>query len=486
MSPQRLMMPVVKVCSFTIAVFGLSLMLPLATAWIYSSDNAAAYTLVLLICESLALAGAIATWNYQIHALTPRHMFLITSVSWLLMSLLGALPLLLTDTVFSLSDAVFESTSGLTTTGSTVLTGLDNLPADILLWRSMLQWIGGLGVIAMAVAILPFLRVGGMRLFQTESSDWSDKALPRAKTMISRIIYFYLVLTALCTGAYMLAGMDSFHAINHAMTTLSTGGFSTSDNSFAQFDDLGSHWVAIVFMMIGALPFTLYVQSLSQRRWLLWKDQQLRGFVLIVIAACLVLSLYQILVNHQAPLRALTLSSFNLISVISTTGFASGDYSHWGPFAAALFFFATFMGGCSGSTSGGVKMFRFQLLAISLKESLSRALHPRAVVPRRYNGHKVDDAILLSSVAYLFVMLISLMLITLLLSFSGVDFDTALTGASTALMNVGPGLGELIGPAGNFASLSDASKWILSVGMLLGRLEFITVLVLFTPAFWRS
>lgn len=478
-------MPVVKVCSFTLALFGLSLLLPLAIAALDHSSNTAAYTAVFLICESLALSGTLASWDYQISALTPRHMFLITSLSWLMMSLLGALPILLTGTVSTLTDAVFEAVSGLTTTGSTVLTGLDAMPADILLWRSLLQWLGGLGVIAMAVAILPFLRVGGMRLFQTESSDWSDKALPRANSTIRRIIYFYLLLTALCTGAYMLAGMDSFHAVNHAMTTLSTGGFSTSDSSFAQFGDLGSHWVAIVFMMIGSLPFGLYVHSLARRRWLLWQDQQLRSFVLLVIAGCLVLSSYQILVNHQPPLRALTLSSFNLISVISTTGFASGDYSHWGPFAAALFFFATFVGGCSGSTSGGIKMFRFQLLAISLRESFSRALHPRAVTQRNYNGRKVDDAILLSSVTYLFVMMISLAVITLLLSLSGVDFDTALTGASTALMNVGPGLGELIGPAGNFASLSEASKWILCAGMLLGRLEFITVLLLFTPAFWR-
>lgn len=486
MHTQRLMMPVIKVCSFTIAVFGLSLSLPLATAVIYNSGNAAAYAGVLLLCQGLALVGAAASWRHPIVSLSPRHMFLITSLSWLLMCLLGALPLLLSGAVNSLGDAVFEATSGITTTGSTVLTGLDTLPADILLWRSMLQWLGGLGVIGMAVAILPFLRVGGMRLFQTESSDWSDKALPRAKTMISRIIYCYLALTALCSAAYMLAGMDSFHAINHAMTTLSTGGFSTSDNSFAQFNSLGSHWVAIVFMLLGSLPFNLYVHSLSQRRWLLWQDQQLRAFMAIVIAACLLLSLYQILVNHQPLVRAITLSSFNLVSVISTTGFASGDYSHWGPFAAALFFFATFIGGCSGSTSGGIKVFRFQLLAISLKESLARAIHPRSVSPRRYNGQRVDDAILLSSVAYLFVMLISLMLITLLLSISGLDFDTALTGASTALMNVGPGLGELIGPAGNFAALSEVSKWILSAGMLLGRLEFMTLLVLFTPLFWRG
>ena len=486
MGSRQLWMPVIKVCSFTVAVFCLALLVPLTMAILDGSENGSAYAAVLLICESLALSGTMASWNFQITALTPRHMFLITSLSWLAMSGLGALPLLLTETTLSISDAVFESVSGLTTTGSTVLTGLDGMAADVLLWRSLLQWIGGLGVIAMAVAILPFLRVGGMRLFQTESSDWSDKALPRAKSMISRIIYLYIAMTGLCTLAFLYTGMDGFHAINHAMTTVSTGGFSTSDSSFAQFDRLSTHWVAVVFMLLGALPFSLYVQSLAHRRWLFWKDQQLRGFVMLVVAASLVLSVYQIALNHQPPLEALTLSTFNLVSVISTTGFASGDYSHWGPFAVALFFFATFLGGCSGSTSGGVKMFRFQLLAISMKESFQRALHPRAIVQRRYNGRKVDDAILLSSVAYLFVMLISLLVITLLLSLSGVDFDTALTGASTALMNVGPGLGELIGPAGNFASLSDASKWILSVGMLLGRLEFITLLVLLTPAFWRG
>ena len=482
----KLLLPVTRVTSFILALFGLTMLLPLLVAVVDQGGNVTAYIKAIAITETLAAIGWFASQRRAIHTLTPRQMFLITTASWILICLAGALPLAFTPHPLRISDAVFESVSGLTTTGSTVLSGLDFMPRDLLLWRSMLQWIGGLGVIGMAVAILPFLKVGGMRLFQTESSDWSDKSVPRSRNMVTLIIYVYFALTLCCTLSYMLAGMDAFTAVNHAMTTISTGGFSTSDKSFAQFASLGAHWVAISFMVMGAIPFTLYVHFLLRRQWQVFNDQQLRGLFAILLLSSLMIAVYHGQRDHLDLAHALTLATFNLVSVVTTTGFASGDYSTWGPLALTGFFFAMFIGGCSGSTSGGIKVFRFQLFFIMLRESLTRGVHPRASLRRFYNGRPVDDAILMTAVAYIFLALISFVVITLALSLCGLDLVTSLTGSATAIMNVGPGLGNTIGPAGNFSSLPDTAKWILSAGMLLGRLEFTTVIIVLTPSFWRA
>lgn len=486
MTQSTLIKPVLKVCSLILLVFGLLMTVPLLMAIIYHTGNTAAFSNSIALTVGLAAGGWLLSRSHRINMLNPRQMFLITTSSWLLISLTGALPFLLIPGFSSITDAVFESVSGLTTTGSTILTGLDTMPHDILVWRSMLQWVGGLGVIGMAVAILPFLKVGGMRLFQTESSDWSDKAIPRSRTMVTMIIYVYIILTFLCTLAFMFTGMDSFHAVNHAMTTISTGGYSTSDSSFAQFADLGSHWVAITFMILGALPFAIYVHFLMKRNWRVFNDQQIRGFLLTIAIISVIITLHLMSESGIDLLHAFTYATFNLVSVITTTGYASGDYSQWGELAVAAFFFAMFIGGCSGSTSGGIKIFRFQLLFMMMQESIVRAVHPRAMIRRYYNGRAVDDSIVLSAVTFVFIMLVSLVIITLLLAFSGLDLVTSLTGASTALMNVGPGLGDIIGPAGNFSSLPDSSKWILSVGMLLGRLEFMTIILVLTPTYWKS
>jgi trk system potassium uptake protein len=486
MTQFTLIKPVLKVCSLILLVFGLMMTVPLLMAVIYHTGNTAAFSNSIALTVGLAAAGWLLSRSHRINMLTPRQMFLITTTSWVLISLTGALPFLLIPGFCGVTDAVFESVSGLTTTGSTVLTGLDTMAHDVLVWRSMLQWVGGLGVIGMAVAILPFLKVGGMRLFQTESSDWSDKAMPRSRTMVTMIINVYIILTFLCTLAFMLTGMDSFHAVNHAMTTISTGGYSTSDSSFAQFADLGSHWVAITFMIFGAMPFAIYVHVLIKRNVLAFRDQQIRGFLLTILVISIIITLHLMSETGIDFIHALTYATFNLVSVITTTGYASGDYSQWGNLAVAAFFFAMFIGGCSGSTSGGIKIFRFQLLFMMMQESIVRAVHPRAMIRRYYNGRAVDDSIVLSAVTFVFIMLLSLVVITLMLAFSGLDLVTSLTGASTALMNVGPGLGDIIGPAGNFSTLPDSSKWILSVGMLLGRLEFMTIILVMTPTYWKS
>jgi trk system potassium uptake protein TrkH len=418
-------------------------------------------------------------------ALTLRDAFVLTTASWIVISIFGALPFVYAGLGISYTDAFFETISGLTTTGSTVLVGLDTLPRAILLWRALLQWMGGLGIIAMAMAILPFLRVGGMHLFHTESSDRLDKVLPRPAAVARAIGLVYLGLTALCAWAYFLAGMTGFEAITHAMATLATGGYSTSDASFAHFGP-AAQWVGILFMTAGGLPFALYVRAVRGEPSALWCDSQVRAFLVTTMIMVLPIALWLWFSGAYGPIEALRLAAFNLVSIITTTGFAATDYSTWGGFPVFVFFLATFVGACSGSTSGGVKLFRFQIMAIAIRRQIRRLVQPHAVLPRRYNGRPVTDEIVLSVIAFIAAYFGSIALVALVLAGLGLDPVTSFTGAATALGNVGPGLGEIVGPAGNFGPLPDAAKWVLSLAMLLGRLELFTVLVLLTPGFWRA
>ena len=416
---------------------------------------------------------------------TTRQLYLLTACSWLLLILLSALPIYFGPVSTTIANAIFESASGITTTGSTIFVGIESLPHSLLLWRSVLQWIGGLGVIGMAVIVLPFLRIGGMRLFQAESSDWSDKSLPRFQDFAYAIGLFYLAITCFCVTAYFWAGMTWFDAVNHAMTTVSTGGYSTSDASMARFE-APVLWVGILFMLLSSLPFTIYVGLFVQRRWSALRDQQLVGFLIIVAMVVLVLSLERSLNTDQSLKQILTQVTFNVVSLITTTGYASANYTEWGTFTLVIVFFVTFIGGCSGSTSGGMKIFRFQLSWLFLKEQIYRLIHPNAVILLKYNRKVVSEDVMSAVIAFSFLFFITLALVSVMLALTGLDFVSSVTGALTALTNVGPGLGPLIGPAGNFATVSIAAKMILSMTMVLGRLELLTVMVLFTPVFWRA
>ncbi len=278
--------------------------------------------------------------------------------------------------------------------------------------------------------------------------------------------------------------MTWFEAINHAMTAIATGGYSTSDNSMGNFGP-AAHWVAVVLMLAGSLPFTLYVATIRGNRTALIRDEQVRGFLSILAVTCLLFSLWLWLHSNYAYLDALRIVTLNVVSVVTTTGFALGDYSQWGDFAVMVFFYLTFVGACSGSTAGGLKIFRFQVAYTLLRGGLKQLVHPRAVFKQKYNGHNLDEDIVRSILTFSFFFTITIGLIALLLAMIGLDWITALTAAATAVCNVGPGLGPIVGPAGNFASLPDSAKWLLTIGMLLGRLEILTVLVLVTPAFWR-
>jgi len=415
-----------------------------------------------------------------------RQGFVLTTLAWVAMSGFGALPFLFSDVVSGYPNAFFEAVSGFTTTGSTIMVGLDQMPPGILLWRSILQWLGGIGIIAMAVAMLPFLGVGGMQLFRMESSDRSDKAVPRARQLAASLFAIYVAASALCALAYWALGMTFFEAVCHAMTTIATGGYSTTDSSFGKFDSPALHWTATLFMLVGAFPFVLYLNALRGRPGELFGNAQVRGYIILVGCAVLAAALWIWLTRDIALPKALTLAAFNVVSVVTTTGYASADYMEWGNFAIMLFLVLTFIGGCAGSTSGGIKYYRLHILADYVIKRIRQLPYPSSVSPSSYDGRPLSPDIRLAIATFFFLYVVTVGAIAFLLALFEIDFLTSLSAAATAVGNVGPGLGPIIGPAGNFASLPDAVKWILSFGMLLGRLELFTVIVLFSRAFWRS
>jgi trk system potassium uptake protein TrkH len=475
--------PIMFVTGLVLSKLSLLMLAPLALGMAYDEPDYVEFFYTIVVTQTVAFA--LIRWGKKPNfKLSVRGMFLLTTTVWLIACIFGALPLYRIDHI-SFTDAFFETMSGLTTTGSTVLAGLDDMPKSALLWRSMLQWLGGIGFIVLSVAILPFLNVGGMRLFQTESSDWSDKNTPKTKNVASNMLKVYLLLSILCAGAYHLTGMDWFEAINHAMTTISTGGYSTSDESMAHFSN-ASHWVGSVFMLLGGLPFLLLVQSLRHKdpRYI-WRDAQVRGFVSLILIVGGMMSIWLWLHGTFPLLDALRISIFNIISIVTTTGYGLTDFSHWGNFTTVLFIFLMLVGACSGSTSGGIKIFRFQLASGLFSRQLKQLVHPNGIYPHRYNGRVVSEQHIRSLVAFIFAFFFTLILLASGLALLGLDPITALSGAMTALANVGPGLGRVIGPDHNFHLLPDSAKWLLSLGMLLGRLEVLTVLVLFLPAYWR-
>ncbi len=439
-----------------------------------------------LLTAATAAACFFAGWRRKF-SLSTRQLFVMTTMSWFMVSGFAALPFALTPLDIDYADAFFEATSGLTTTGSTVLTRLETLPPSILLWRGLLQWLGGIGIIVFAIAVLPFLEVGGMRLFHTESSDWSDKLMPRARDIIKAVGAVYLGFTAVVVASYWLAGMLPLDAVVHGMTSIATGGFANYDASIGQYANQPVIlWLGSVFMLMGALPFLLYVRFIRGDRGVLWRDQQVRGFLTFVGVLVIVFSLYRAVFQHEDWFQSFTHTAFNVISIITTTGYASEDYSAWGSLAFTMFFYLTFIGGCSGSTTGAIKIFRFQIAMMMFMNQVKWMLHPRGVFVNRYNGRLIGDDIGRSVVAFSFFYALTVAVLAMGLAAMGLDLTTSLSGAATAVSNVGPGLGEIIGPAGSFAPLPDGAKWLLAFGMLLGRLEIFTVLIILTPAFWRN
>lgn len=420
-------------------------------------------------------------------ALTLRQTFLLTSVSWVLVGAFATLPFRLSDQLdLSTADAVFEAMSGLTATGATVIVGLDTLSPGLLLWRSLLQWMGGIGIIAMGIAVLPVLRVGGMQLFRSESSERYEKVVPRASELVAAVMWIYSLLTLCCAACLALAGMSPFDAVNHAMTTLSTAGFSTRDASIGDWNNPVIEWILVVFMMAGGVPMARFVSALRGDLGPIWRDTQVRWYLGFMAVVSLVMAAWLYATLDLPVDDAVRLSTFNVVSVVTTTGFVSGDYGLWGPTAIMVFLILSTIGGCTGSTTGGIKIFRFEVLFMVLRVQIHRLYTPHRVLPLRYNDRSVDADVMISVMSFGFVYMTSIFLVALALGGFGLDLVTALSGAASAIGNIGPGLGPIIGPSGTFQPLPDNAKWLLSGAMLLGRLEFFTLLVLFGRAFWRG
>ena len=458
------------------------MLFPLAFALYYGEDTSVAFMQALAITSVFSSICIHQGQKSQLQ-LNIREMFLLTSITWFVVSLFAALPFTFYHGI-GYTDAFFETMSGITTTGSTVLSGLDEMDHSILIWRSLLQWLGGIGFIVMAVAILPFLNVGGMRLFRTESSDWSDKSTPRTQDMAKNLFFIYILLSIACVIAYHQADMSWFDAINHAMTTISTGGYSTSDKSMSGFSTQ-AQWVGVIFMTAGGLPLILFVHCIQQRSLSVWKDEQVHGFIKFLTLVSVSLAVWYWFTHDVKPIDALRLASFNVVSVVTTTGYGLTDYGQWGGVAYIAFLFLMFAGSCSGSTSGGIKIFRFQIAFSIMREQLKLQIHPNGMFAERYNGRTIRPDIVRSLVTFFFLYIGVVILLTVVLVFTGLDPASSFSGSITAVSNVGPGLGPVIGPSGNFASLTDTAKWALSIGMLLGRLEILTVAVLLHPKFWK-
>ena len=419
-------------------------------------------------------------------ALSIRQAYFLTTMSWVVMSVFSALPLYFSSADMGFTNAVFESVSGITTTGSTVLVGLDAMPRGLLLWRGMTEWVGGIGIVAFVIILLPFLQVGGMQFYKMESSDKSEKAMSRTGDLIRALVMVYCGLTVACAFAYWLLGMSGFDAWVHAMGTIPTAGFSTHDASFGYFDSRAIELAGAFFMICGALPFVLFVKFFYQGKFDFHRDVQVRTFIVLLFTVVAFVTIYATF-HAGLPLGdALVKSIFNVTSVMTASGFSSTNYLAWGGFVSVIFLFITYLGACAGSSTGGIKMMRLIISFQTLRAQFLKLIHPHGVVPIKFQGKSVSPDVIHGVLGFLCVYVVANTFLTIALALSGLDFETALSGAATSLANAGSGIGNLIGPAGNFSTLPDLSKWLLCLGMIAGRLELMTILVMLTPGFWRK
>ena len=464
-------------------VFGASMLLPALVDYMDGNENW--YGTLIAAFLTAAAGAALAQANVGARrGLSRQQAFLLTVLIWVVGPTFGALPFVFGAPAASFTDGFFEAMSGLTTTGASVFTGLDEMPRGILLWRAMMQWYGGLGIVIVAMVFLPAMKIGGMQFFQSEAFDISGDILPRASEVARQLIGIYLALTLGCFVGYAAVGIESFEALCQTLATVSTGGYGTRDSSFAEFP-AAAQWIGMVFMCLAAWPFVRFIQLGRGNARGLLRDSQIRAFMTIILAVAAAIAAWLVLYERMEPVQAAREAMFNVTSLITGTGFATGDYNSWGAFPVALFLILPLIGGCAGSTSCSAKVFRYQILLETLRGQLGRMRSPHGVFTLRYQGRQVEPDVVSSIMAFFFVFLCSLGIWAILLSLLGLDFVTALSGSIAALCNVGPGLGPIIGPVGSFQSLSDEAKWVLSAGMLLGRLEFLSVLVLLTPVFWR-
>ena len=476
--------PVFYVIGILLLILSAAMLLPVFIDLAHDSGDWRVFASAQLITAVVGFA-LIFSNREENFSLNLRQTFVLSSTSWVFMTAFAALPFCFAEIKLPFTHAFFEAMSGLTTTGATVITGLDTLPKGILLWRAMLQWLGGIGFLVVALAVLPLLQVSGMQIFKTQSFGM-EKVLPSAQQMAVYILMVYALLTLACAILLFAADMSLFDAFCHAMTSVATGGFANYDASIGHFKSATIDWIVIVFMWLGALPFVLYVRMLKGNGRAVIDDVQVRAFFTILLSMSLLIALFLLSTGQMPFFDAIRNSVFMLTTLMTTTGFASGDYSKWGPLAEGVAFVAMYLGACSGSTAGGIKTFRLQILFAMVQQQVRRLIVPHGVFQVHYNKKVVDNDVLTSVAVFFFVHILTWMGVTILLHLTGLDFTTSVSGAISAVSNVGPGLGNLIGPAGTFTSLDKDALWILSFAMLLGRMEFLTLFVLLAPRFWRD
>ena len=475
-----------KTVFFTLGVLqiilGVSMIIPIIAQIIYSELDSS-FIGASIITIIFGFLFFLSNFNHD-KKLNLHQAFLLTALSWLSITAFSSLPFIFSEIKLSVTDAFFESMSGITTTGSTIISNLEKTPKSILLWRAILQWLGGIGIIVMAITLMPIMNVGGMQLFKISSNDSSEKILPKSKEIALRLIYIYSGLTFLCATTYKIFGMSYFDSLTHSMTTIATGGFSNYNESIGHFKSISIEISSMFFIILGSLPFIAYIKFLNGNRKIFISDVQIRTFLKIIFVSIIILSIY-IIFNQDIGFSFRSIL-FNVISILTGTGYVNAEFDSWGSFPLVLFLILMFIGGCAGSTTCGVKIFRIQILYLFISNQFKKLIYPKGIFIIKYDQNSINDKFIASIISFIFLYLVVFFLITALLSVTGLDFVTSISGAATSISNVGPGLGSIIGPTGNFSSLPDISKWILSAGMILGRLELFAILVLFLPSFWRN
>ena len=467
-----------------LVILGVFMLVPYTIQLLYA-ENSNSFLSASIITIFIGILIILSTLKRE-NQLSLQQAFLFSTLAWLSIALFGSLPFILSNINLSFSDTFFESMSGITTTGSTVISDLDNSPKSILLWRAIMQWLGGIGIIVMATTVMPLLKVGGMQVFKTDASG-AEKLLPKTIEVAFAIITIYSTLTLACGFLYWFQGMNIFDSVAHSLTTLATGGFSTHNESIGYFKSPSIEFTSTIFIILGSIPFLSYLKFVKGNRKIFLEDVQIKGFVFLLLFSIFIMFVYLFANNSEYTiLENLRISSFNVVSILSGTGYVNDDFGLWGEFPLIFFLFLMFIGGCAGSTTCGIKIFRLQILLIFIKNQIKKLISPNSIFIINYNNQKVEDGFINSVIIFIFSYLFIFLLISILLTITGLDFLSAISGAATSISNVGPGLGEMIGPNGNFGGVSSISKWILSFSMLLGRLEIFAVLVLFLPSFWRS
>tara|TARA_B110000438_G_scaffold71840_1_gene72038 strand:- start:684 stop:2129 length:1446 start_codon:yes stop_codon:yes gene_type:complete len=477
--------PIIKIIGIFLIILGLFMLLPALIDAIYQHPNYKVFILSSLITSMVGFILLLSVWGKQ-QQLGLREAFLLTTSTWVAIAIFSSIPFYMSDLSLNFTDAFFESMSGITTTGATVINNLEIQSKGVLIWRALLQWLGGIGIIVMAVAVLPMLQVGGMQLFRLESSDNADKILPRATQIAGSLVLLYLIITFICALSYNIAGMGLFDSLAHSLTTISTGGYSTHSQSFGFFDNARIEYIAVVFMIVGSLPFVLYLQFVRGKPGNLFLDSQVITFMVILVLSIILCTIYIQTSIGMDTWEALRRATFNVTSIFTGTGYVSADYMLWGPFVIALFFFLMLMGGCAGSTSCGLKIFRFQILLKQVIVQTKKVAFPNAVFIPLYNGREIPESVNKAVTSFFLLFVLSFVIVGVILSLFGLDLITAFSASASALANVGPGLGNIVGPTETYTSIHIYAKWILSFAMLLGRLEIFTVIVIFTSYFWRQ